>query len=52
MPAKTLEQTVQDLLGAQALTICRLQSELETVMVKLAEVQAELAKAKEGKSDG
>ena len=47
--AKTLDQIVQDTLGAQTLTICKLQAEIELLMSKVAELEAA---AKKQATDG
>jgi BMFP domain-containing protein YqiC len=49
--AKTLDQFVQDTFGAQALTICRLQAELEVTLARIAELEAAQAKQAEAKPD-
>lgn len=48
--ARTVDQIVQEALGAQSLTICRLQAELELLMAKVAELEA--AAQKQGQADG
>jgi len=40
MPAKTLEHLVQDTLGAQTLTILRLQAENEALHERIKELEA------------
>jgi len=42
--AKTIEQLVQDTIGAQALTILRLQSENESLHERVKELEAAAAK--------
>lgn len=44
MAAKTLDQIVQDTLGAQTLAICRLQAENESLHARIKELEAEQQK--------
>lgn len=43
MPARDINQVVQDTLGAQTLAICRLQAELEAAQQQIADLTAENA---------
>lgn len=45
--AKTFEQLVQDTLGAQTMTICKLQSEIDSLHARIKELEAEQEKAKD-----
>jgi chaperonin cofactor prefoldin len=46
---RTLDELVQDTFGAQALTICRLQAELSSVVDQRDKLAAQLKEMRDGK---